>query len=444
MRRVRAAGVILSAAMLTACLSDGPAAPVVIATPEVRGEPAPAEITPSPASTVASVETPTSEPVEAPTAEASAPESVPSTATSSSASGGGSLKAYLAALTDVSCPAAGPRRAAGEAVELAVKLVPLQTLNPSRKKIGELNFVAGFHLTSPDKRFGGLSGVDLLEDGNLLAVSDDGDFVWIDLKDDGVTPKAARISAMRDAKGEPLRGKAEGDAEGLAINGGTALVSYERDHRVLAYDVGRCGAAARGAPIVFGPYGEPLAQAFRDEGIDVDGNRGPEPLAVTRDWHLFTGIETKVGGRSPLSARPIESRPDFDLRLGDDEPEFVGLDLLPWGRDGQGVRAFSVHRGFSPLAGNAIVIMETDIARELDQTNLPRRIVSEIDERSHYRFEVMTAKKLAELNILLNVDNFEGIAARELPGGRVRLYLISDDNFSASQRTLLFVFETSN
>jgi len=45
------------------------------------------------------------------------------------------------------------------------------------------------------------------------------------------------------------------------------------------------------------------------------------------------------------------------------------------------------------------------------------------------------------MNLLLTIDNFEGIAARRLSDGRVRLYVISDDNFSGRQRTLLMVFD---
>ena len=40
----------------------------------------------------------------------------------------------------------------------------------------------------------------------------------------------------------------------------------------------------------------------------------------------------------------------------------------------------------------------------------------------------------------LSVDNFEGLAVRE-EGGRTFLYIVSDDNFSGSQRTLLMKFE---
>jgi hypothetical protein len=46
-----------------------------------------------------------------------------------------------------------------------------------------------------------------------------------------------------------------------------------------------------------------------------------------------------------------------------------------------------------------------------------------------------------ELRRPLSVDNFEGLAAVPGKDGAIRFYLISDDNFSNSQRTLLFAFD---
>ena len=50
---------------------------------------------------------------------------------------------------------------------------------------------------------------------------------------------------------------------------------------------------------------------------------------------------------------------------------------------------------------------------------------------------------LAQMNLFVTIDNFEGIAAGEMPDGRVRLYVIADDNFSAKQRTLLMVYDVA-
>ncbi|MDP3736461.1 MAG: esterase-like activity of phytase family protein [Hyphomonadaceae bacterium] len=418
---------VVALASLSACMSNGPA-PIKAAAP-VAAEAAPAPVEPprvwGSAVAPGMVQPPTQREV---------------VLASDPGPWKGGLDAYIRALSEKSCPT-GTNREAGESITITAKPVPLQALNPARKKIGNLTFVAGFHLTSPDKRFGGLSGIEILENGNLLAVSDEGEFVWLDLAPDGLTPVRGRKAAMKDANGQPLQGKTNGDSEGLALNGGMALVSFERNHRVLAFDIGKCGAAARGAPIAFGKFGAPLPEAFANAGIAVGNNEGPEALGVTSNWYVFTGIEQKINDVSPLSVRPIEEQPDFKPRLGVEAPELVGIDLLPEPWDGQDVRAFSLHRSFNPVAGNAITIIETDFLRYLDQSNLPRRIVDEFDERSRYRYEETGWRELARLNLLVTVDNFEGIAAKELPDGRVRLFVISDDNFSESQRTLLMVFD---
>ena len=352
----------------------------------------------------------------------------------------GSLqKDYLAPLRETSCPN-GVKPEKPGAIDLSVKHVALAAMNPRRKTLGDLTFVDGFHLSSTDKRFGGLSGIDMLEDGNLLAVSDDGDFVWIDLGEDGLTPETARIAGMQDAAGESIRGKAEGDAEGLAYADGLAFVSFERDNRVLAFDVGQCGAAVRGAPISFGVFGGSLAQAFELEGLKVGGNSGPEALAVAPGWFLFTGLESQSGGASPLSARAIEAPPAFDRAIGRWMPPVVGMDVVA---DGDKVRVFSLHRATNAMASNVISIVETVFSREFDQVGLPAHRMSEIGERRHDRFREVSTRVLAQMNLFVTIDNFEGIAARELPDGRVRLYVIADDNFSAKQRTLLMVYDVA-
>ena len=41
----------------------------------------------------------------------------------------------------------------------------------------------------------------------------------------------------------------------------------------------------------------------------------------------------------------------------------------------------------------------------------------------------------------LLVDNFEGLAAEALPDGAIRVWMVSDNNFSGSQRTLLYALD---
>ncbi len=368
------------------------------------------------------------------------PQPEPSVAAATVAAPVRTLKDYLGALSAVSCPA-GVAATRPDMVDLTVRKVGLSPLNPGQTHIGQLDFVAGFHLVSSDTRFGGLSGLDLLPDGNLLAISDQGDFVWIDLAADGVTPVAARLSSMHDASGQTFGDKTESDAEGLAVNGGMALVSFERDHRILAFDLGKCGAAARGAPIVFGDHGIALPKAFAAAGLAPSENSGVEPLAVTDDWYLLAGLETLDAGSGPLSVRPIEAGPRYDLRVEKGAPDFVGLDVLPAEPGRLDLRAFTLHRGFSPATGVSITISESTLLREIDQSGLPARRLTELEERARERFSVASTRRLAQLGILQTIDNFEGLAARQMPDGHVRLYIISDNNFSDRQRTLLMVFD---
>lgn len=344
---------------------------------------------------------------------------------------------YLAPLLRRSCPS-GVQRRDPDVLEINTAPVPLQGVNPFRKEIGKLTFVAGYHLTSPDKRFGGLSGLALREDGGLLAVSDTGDFVWIDLAMDGATPIGARISAMLDEKGAPFTNKSAADAEGLALNGDVALVSFEGDHRVLAFDIGRCGAAARGVAVASSGS---MLEAFERQTLKVGGNEGAEGLAVTPDWKLFAGLETRAGNASPLTSRALEAAPQFDLMIGEGAAELVGLDILPAGEEGRDVRLFSLHRSPNALASNVITIVETLLQATLDKSNLPARMVSEMDERSHQRYRVKSSRVLAEMNVFVTIDNFEGLAVRPLPEGGARLFVVSDDNFSVRQRTLLMIYD---
>jgi hypothetical protein len=346
----------------------------------------------------------------------------------------GTLEDYLRILSSSSCPAGTPP-SVGEPTSITVRSSAMIPSSPSSKRIGDLTFVAGFSLTSEDPRFGGLSDLHLLDNGNLVAVSDGGAFVWMDLAPDGVTPLSARISPLLDMNGEPLKA-IQGDAQGLAINGGVALVSFGHNHRVLAYDLGKCGAAARGAPIVFGPYGLPLADAFGDAGLAVTDRTGVEALAVTPNWYLFTGVGAKVGKLSALSARPIEGDLDFSLRVGVEQPELAGMDVVsPWLGDPRRAQAFLLHRSRDPRQG--VSISETLL--ELFQS--PGSGGGEFEARSRNTFVEVGWRLLAKLDPPVASENFEGVTAKELTDGRVRLFLISDNNFADKKSTLLWVFD---
>lgn len=346
---------------------------------------------------------------------------------------------YMKELARASC-VDGELKARGEWVVTKNESIKLGRLGLARKSVGELSYAGGYRLSSIDERFGGISGIDYLDDGSLLGVTDQGDWFRLQITGDGEFAQTfMELSNLHDDGGRALEGKRVADAEGMAVLGDWAFVSFERDHRVLAYNFGACGFDARGVPIAR-LNERAMERAFDVAGMKVGANAGPEPLAVTQDFFVMVGTETQKGGRGPLSIRPIEAVPEFALGVEQGAPDFVGLDVLE-GENGR-LTAYSLHRGYSPDAGNSIIISETVFDRVFDQGNLPARVEGDFEKRSRYRYREVSSRRLARLGaVLYNVDNFEAIATRRLEDGNVRLLIVSDDNFSARQRTLLMMFD---
>lgn len=259
-----------------------------------------------------------------------------------------------------------------------------------------------WHLTANDPNFGGLSGLDVMRSGSLLAVSDAGAFVGIGIDPESGTPDGlGSIGYMRGADGDFLSGKRAGDAEGLAFQDGLALVSFERDHRIEAFDLESCGAAARAARVADLPK--------RVDGNKVPENKGAEALMLFDDGQLRAGYEFRVSGGSP-GALVMD-----DGSLSQIEYSGQPSDYLQVGIDREGDLTAQLFRAYDPLRGNRNLVYV-------------------------YGADSMVAK----LTIAKPVpaDNFEGIAFGKSPEGKTRLWVISDDNFNIEkQRTLLLAFD---
>lgn len=266
-----------------------------------------------------------------------------------------------------------------------------------------LDYLGGWAMSGAPGSFGGLSGLKVMESGDLLAISDGGAFVEIGFDQETVLPTGrATLSFLRNAAGEIITGKAEADSEGLELSGDIALVSFERHHRVLAFAYGVCGSNARGIP-VSEISGEPASL-----GSSIGNNSGAEGLALS-GGRLVIGLETMIDRLGPLAIIDTEGVPQFAARAWIDGE---GLPLV--GLDAAGDTLYSLHRAYNPLTGNSIHISATG----------PDGMTS----------------VLGRISRPLTVDNFEGIAVLDRPDGERRLFIVADDNFSDRQRTLLFAF----
>lgn len=308
-------------------------------------------------------------------------------------------------LRSASCPPGAPSAQAFQPLQLTVSpLNAKQTEVLSSRLPAAARLAGAWELDAADPNFGGLSGLAAREDGSLLAITDAGG--WVELGLEAGAPATARIAYMRGADGRFLRGKSENDAEGLAYRDGLAFVSFERDFRIEAFALGACGPNAKAVRVAA------LSTAFN--GQTIDENAGPEALALTPEGHLRFGYEGAPDNGSPLGGVQEDGTADWSGSRAANPGGFalVGMDSVrrPDGSD----REVFLYRAFDPLRGARSVLSWGP--GEADQLTLSRPVLT---------------------------DNFEGLAAGVQANGDLRLWIVSDDNFSDLQRTLLFAFDVS-
>ena len=226
-----------------------------------------------------------------------------------------------ASLRVASCPEGVSHGRAGEFGITATPVDLGEGLDPQTHLPGAA-FVGGWHLTSENPAFGGLSGLDLFSSGNLLTVTDEGAFVWINVADDGA-PESAHLAEMLGSDGQVIGAKRDKDAEGLALQDGLALVSLERNHRIVAFDLESCGANARAADVA------QLGDRISGMALDMASNGGAEGLALNaRTGELLIGIETLDVG-APIAKLAENRVAGILFHIADGQaPRITGLDTL--------------------------------------------------------------------------------------------------------------------
>lgn len=299
---------------------------------------------------------------------------------------------------------------AADPIAVIATQVPLDPKDPSRDAVGALRYRGGVVLRSTDPRFGGFSGIHVTARGDrLIAISDKGS--WLRLRP--TYDEAGRLTGVADPEmgplidedGKPLTGWAA-DAEALAfLPDGSALVAFERDHRLLLYPPGSTPFARRPRR-----YPRPIGL----ERAPLNG--GAEALTHVGSRYLVLITEKLRASGSSVAGwvgRDRRWEPFAYRRRGGFRP--TGATLLPSGD------LLVVERRYTPADGPAARLMV--VARA---TIAPHRTVE--------------GQEIAKIAPPLTVDNFEAVAARRGPSRETLIYLMSDDNFSSTQRTLLLMF----
>lgn len=317
----------------------------------------------------------------------------------------------LAALALTACT----ERPGGE-LAIETETVALFPGDPGRRDLGRLTYTGGIVVMPFEETgFGGWSAIEITPDGErLLAISDTGAWLVADLLYDEAGALAglarARQHPMLGPDGAPLRGPAA-DAEGLAPLGeGRYAVSFEREHRILVYDIGEDWDRIETA--VPEPYNQPPGLSR------LRANGGIEALAPAEEG-LWAAVEYPIVSGQPHTVWHLtrEDAVAHSVRLSE------GFALTGLARADED-RLIAVQRFWSRQVGNIIRI--TAISDE----DLARSGMFAVDRGPDI---------IAEITPDMTVDNIEGAAIAEI-GGRKRLFLMSDDNFNPAQRTLLLSF----
>jgi hypothetical protein len=291
-----------------------------------------------------------------------------------------------------------------------VELVPID-VDPKRvdrRNFGALTLLSAFQLASKDKRFGGLSGLSVGRDGRLYAVSDHG--YWLSasmLLGPGDALKDLvdwRIAPILTTTKLPVRGRLR-DAEALAqARDGSFLVAFEGLHRISLYS--------------------PPPETFESTPVSV---QIPSAVAQAPSNGGIEALATLADGRLLIIAEELEN-PDGSVKAWVlDDGQFTELSYLP-------AKGFRVTDCAALNNGDVLVLERRYVPFGILSARLT--LVKAGGLRPGAK---LAGKELLKLEQPLAVENFEGIAVQQTSNGTM-IFIVSDDNYSSFQQTLLLQF----
>ena len=308
-----------------------------------------------------------------------------------------------------------PPIAAPLAIEIrSERITAFDVRDHSRRQFGLLEFRGGLVLRSPYQNFGGLSAIRVAADGaHFIALSDKGAWFRGRLLYEGTRPSGiadAEMAPMLGSNGKPLAARGWYDTESIAVDGDTLYVGIERVHQIVRFNYGKEGLLARGRPIELPP-------ALRS----LPANRGLEALAFVPKGLPLAGTLIAISERAL------------------DEAGNIGAFLIGGPTPG----GFAVKRNSNYditdaalLPGGDVLLLERRFGWDSGLGVRMRRIaLADIKPGA-----LVDGPILFDADLGYEIDNMEGLSVHRSASGETVLTLVSDDNFSTVQRTLLLQF----
>ncbi|MFL9828098.1 esterase-like activity of phytase family protein [Rhodoplanes sp. SY1] len=304
-----------------------------------------------------------------------------------------------------------------EAIEVEAR--PLATFEigkPNQVRFGRLQFRGGVELTSRSKSFGGISGLVMLDDARFLAVTDKAAWLTGRIVYQGQRPVGVADAVMSPIMGPDGRTLAERgwyDTEAVTADRGIAYVGIERANRIVRFEFGKLGTAA---PAKVMPWPAGLAGLPNNRGVEalVAVPRGTpvSPLAGALIVITERALDPAGNVKAALLGGP---RPGLFTVARHDGFDISDAALLP---DGD---LLLLERRFTWTTGVAMRLRRIPIA-----TIAPGAVVD--------------GPVLITADMGFQIDNMEALGVHVGDGGETVLTLVSDDNFSFLQRTVLLQF----
>jgi hypothetical protein len=289
----------------------------------------------------------------------------------------------------------------------ALKLPPPATLTAH---LGAFRLEGAWHMTLGSSKFGGYSALIALPDRRLLAVADNGRFLtFMPPGQRGLTakPYTPRLGTLLT---DPRNDKRQVDTESATRDPGTGTIWL--------------GLEYLNAVVRFNPRWQETGRVRPAAMAQWRSNSGPEAMVRLADGRFLVLCEGPDEWVRP-------HRHDGVLFAGD--PVAGGGKGRPFTFDGP--TAFDPVDMAQLPDGRVLVLMRTLI------WPLPELFAGRIaigDPAQIHAGGTWKVVDVARIASSLPIDNFEGMAVVPRDDGRVTVWLISDDNQTRLQRTLLW------
>ena len=273
-----------------------------------------------------------------------------------------------------------------------------------------LEFLGGLDVSSPSWVFGGLSGIDMIDADTALMIGDSSTYVTAHLVHEG-----GRLVGLADAEIGSLfpdgdMSKEAGDAEAVALDPSDrsrgVIVRERQANAMLTFDL------VGGRPENFEPklVGAPDRILRSNSGLEsIAYAPAASPLAgeiVTIGERPMRGEDDLRGWIAGKGTFSIVRRDSFDVS---------SARFLPNGD------LILLERRYAPAWGIAMRLRRI----AADTIKAGARLDGDI---------------LLDAGMTRQIDNMEGLSVSQDEAGRIILTLVSDDNFSILQRTLILQF----